>query len=233
MSVTVIFDLFHTLVSPEAHWPAGFSRERAAAEALGVDADLLTRFWEGFGQDRYAGRSVVELLEAVAESQGKTLTAEDLRSALEVYGRYHDRALTSPRPDVIGGLRTLRERGCRLAVLSNADDREVAAWDRSPLSELIPTACFSYAIGFTKPDPEAYRAVLRRLSADPPSVVFVGDGGSGEFDGAREVGIGRIICVTGFGTPGGLRSSQAIDEASILADVVVPTVAELPSVLLG
>lgn len=231
MPIAIIFDLFHTLVSPEDQWPTGFRREYAAAETLGIDPEMLAAFWEGPGQDRYVGRPVVDLLRRAALDQGVVPTAQALASALDVYGRYHDRSLAVPRPEVVRGLLALAGEGYRTGLLSNADDREVAAWHRSPLSELVPVACFSNAIGVVKPDPAAYGIILGRLAADPESVVFVGDGGSGEFQGAREAGIRRIVCITGFGTVNGLRPHRAIADASVLADAVIPSVADLPKVL--
>lgn len=231
MACVIIFDLFHTLVSPEDHWPAGYNRERAAAEALGIDPAALAGFWDGPGRDRYTGTPVAQLLEAAVLDQGMEVKDGAMVMALEGYGRYHDRALRSPRPAVIRGLRALSEAGSALALLSNADDREVAAWRRSVLAGLIPAAWFSFEMGAAKPDPAVYRRVLAGVSGDPSSAIFVGDGGSDEFGGARAAGVGRIVCVTGFGTPDGLRRHEAISQASLLADETVDSVAELPGLL--
>jgi FMN phosphatase YigB (HAD superfamily) len=62
-------------------------------------------------------------------------------------------------------------------------------------------------------------------------VVFVGDGGSQEFEGARGAGIEKIVCVTGFGTDDGLRTHRAIKEAGALANAVVSSIAEIPSII--
>lgn len=229
MSAAVIFDLFHTLVSPEDMWPAGFNRERAAAGALGIDPVLFEAFWRNTGRSRYTGASVARLLESAADVQGAVVTEGALEAALELYGRYHDLALASPRPEVTAGLAALRDAGHSLALLSNADDREVARWSESPLARLISTACFSFQIGVAKPDPGAYTTVLSRLDASARSIVYVGDGGSSEFEGARRAGIQTIVCVTGFGTPGGLRTLQAIEEASHIADHTVSSVADVAS----
>lgn len=231
MPSVIVFDLFHTLVSPEDFWPTGFSREGAAAEALGIDAPSLVAFWGGPGRSRYTGRPVGELMREAAYLQGVEVNEEDLVAALAVYGRYHDRALAAPRAEVITGLEALRDTGWHLGLLSNADNREVATWGDSPLSELVPTACFSYEIGMVKPHPDAYRAVLGCLEADPGSAVFVGDGGGLELEGARAAGIGMVVCVTGFGTPDGIRTHRAIEEAKTLADAAVLSVADLPGVL--
>ena len=233
MYTEIIFDLFHTLISPEDFWPADYSRERAAAQVLGIDDAFLAEYWNGPGRSRYLSRPVVDLFRDAAHRADVAVADESLAGALEMYGRYHDDALTAPRTDVVRGLEALREAGYRLALLSNADDREVSGWPTSPLSELIPIAGFSYRIGAAKPDPEAYRAVLDQLGNDPRSVIFVGDGGSQEFEGARRAGIERIVCVTGFGTDNGLRTHRAIERAAARADAVVSSVADLPSIIPG
>jgi putative hydrolase of the HAD superfamily len=231
MHTAIIFDLFHTLVSPEDFWPADYSREHAAAQAMGIDTAYLAEYWGGPGRSRYLNRSVGDLLRDAAHGTGVKVGDESLAAAVKMYGRYHDDALTDPRTDVVRGLDVLKGAGYRLALLSNADDREVARWPRSPLSELIPIACFSYQIGAAKPAPEAYRAVLDQLGSHARSVVFVGDGGSQEFEGARGAGIEKIVCVTGFGTDDGLRTHRAIKEAGALANAVVSSIAEIPSII--
>lgn len=231
MSTLVVFDLFQTLVSAEDWWPSDFVREVAAAERLGVDAIAFSSFWDGPARRRYVQAGVSNLMVQAAQIQGVAISAHQLDAALNVYGRYHDEALMRPRPEVLTGLEILRSAGCQLALLSNADEREVAGWSLSPLARLIPLACFSYSIGAQKPSSAAYATVLHRAGVSAASAVFVGDGGSSEFEGARQVGFGRVVCVTDFGSPKGLRPHTEIVKASELADETIASVADLPALL--
>lgn len=233
MSTLVVFDLFQTLVSPEDWWPSGYVRERVAAEALGVDPVAFGSFWDGPARRRYLETGVGRLMAEAALMQGVEVSADQVEEALNVYGRYHDQALANPRPEVMDGLEVLQSTGSPLALLSNADEREVAGWATSPLARLFPLACFSYLIGAEKPSATAYESVLDRSGVAAGSAVFVGDGGGREFEGARKVGFGRVICIAGFGTRNGLRPHAEIAKSSELADETIASVADLPALMLS
>jgi FMN phosphatase YigB (HAD superfamily) len=44
-----------------------------------------------------------------------------------------------------------------------------------------------------KPEPEIYRLAMRNLSVGPADCIFVGDGGSEELRGARDLGITTVM----------------------------------------
>ena len=52
-------------------------------------------------------------------------------------------------------------------------------------------------ISCTKPDPAIYRDCLARMQVRPEHALFVGDGGSDELRGARDVGLTTVF-VTGM-----------------------------------
>ncbi len=129
----IVFDLFHTLVDPEDFRPRDFDRVEQVARVLGVEAAAFRRFWEGqlaelvVCPDRPADRAA-----AYALAGGLQVTARQLTAVDDILGRYQDLALEHPRPGVVAALEGLRERGYRLGLLSNAHERDVRAWDRSP-----------------------------------------------------------------------------------------------------
>ena len=203
-----------------------------AAEALGVDPVAFGSFWDGPARRRYLEAGIDQLIVEAALMHGVKVSADQVEEALNVYGRYHDEALANPRPEVLDGLERLSSTGTPLALLSNADEREVACWSSSRLARLIPLACFSYSIGAEKPSAAAYEAVLDLAGVAADAAVFVGDGGSREFEGARQVGFGRVVCIAGFGKRNGLRPHAEIAKSSELADETIASVADLPALLL-
>ncbi|RQX21271.1 HAD family hydrolase, partial [Micromonospora chalcea] len=86
-------------------------------------------------------------------------------------------------------LDALRERGHRLALISNATSETAEAWAAGPLARRFDVAVFSSAVGLAKPDPAIYRTAAQRLGVAPAECVYVGDGADGELAGAAAVGM--------------------------------------------
>ncbi|MFW5747970.1 MAG: HAD family hydrolase, partial [bacterium] len=66
-------------------------------------------------------------------------------------------------------------------------------WPGSPLEDLFDTVVFSCEAGYAKPEPEIYRIALERLGAEADEAVFIGDGSSGELEGARRAGLDTVM----------------------------------------
>ncbi|MFI2204896.1 HAD family hydrolase [Streptomyces sp. NPDC020192] len=98
-----------------------------------------------------------------------------------LYERHMTPAAWSPYPDAAEVLRTLRERGIGVGVVSNI------GWDVRPvfrehgLDPYVDAYVLSYEHGVQKPDPRLFSVACAALGADPREVVMVGD--SKEADG--------------------------------------------------
>jgi FMN phosphatase YigB (HAD superfamily) len=99
------------------------------------------------------------------------------------------RIVTEVEPEVLDLLRGLRDRGLRLAVISNCAVEEVSAWSSSPLAPLIDAAVFSCEAGYAKPDAAIYLDACDRLEVAPSGAWYVGDGDGQELHGAARVGM--------------------------------------------
>ncbi|WP_030340221.1 HAD family hydrolase [Streptomyces sp. NRRL S-1022] len=92
-----------------------------------------------------------------------------------LYDRHMAPAAWSPYPDAEKVLRTLRERGVGVGVVSNI------GWDLRPvfrahgLDAYVDAYVLSYEHGVQKPDPRLFSAACAALGADPRRVVMVGD----------------------------------------------------------
>ena len=99
-------------------------------------------------------------------------------------------------PDAGPTLAELRERGLRLALLSNTH------WPRSfhehflerdGLDQLIEARLYTSEMEFQKPHPAAFRAALEAVGVgDPGRAVFVGDRPWDDIHGARGVGLRTV-----------------------------------------
>jgi putative hydrolase of the HAD superfamily len=106
-------------------------------------------------------------------------------------------------PEMVDYLRSLKERGLRLAMLTN----NVAEWEprwRSmlPVDEIFELVVDSAFVGMRKPEPEIYELTLERLGLTAPECVFVDDIDI-NCEAARELGMHAVHFVS---------SEQAIAE---------------------
>ena len=218
----MIFDLFHTLTSLET--TPGDSLP-TTYETLGVDKDLWRdQLWKN-SDDRLKGKlqDPFEIVASMAHAIDPEISNELVSEA--VHNRIHnfeDALLHVPR-GVVCVLRTLRALGKKIGLVSNADAMEAAAWERSPIAPLFDSVVFSCEVGLVKPQREIYELSLRRLGVTAETALFVGDGGSNELIGAKDIGLTTVM-ITGIVSE---LWPEKIPERRRHADYVIEKLAEL------
>jgi len=188
----VIFDLFHTLTSLE--WSQG-TAQPLTHQLLGVPREAWNEQLFFRSRDRLVGRQTdaVDIVTDMARAIDPAITDEVIAAAVENrIARFAD-ALAAIPPATQAVLAELKARGKRIGLLSNADVMEVAAWSASPIAGAFDSELFSCHAGCCKPEPEIYRLSLEQLGVSSSEAVFVGDGGSNELSGARDVGLTTIM----------------------------------------
>jgi putative hydrolase of the HAD superfamily len=219
----VLFDLFHTLVCVPS--PASLGQP-SVSEILGVpSAEWLHHFYEADTHGRALGRVVdaVEAMRMVAHSIDPTVPEERIRDAVAMRQQCFELGLVEVEPLILDALDRLRAAGIRTGLVSDAAADDVESWDRSPLAARLDVAVFSYQVGVRKPDPRIYRLALDALAIKPTEALFVGDGGSNEHRGARDLGM-RTVLVTRFASHW---PSAVLDERRPYADFELPDVPAL------
>lgn len=218
----LVFDLFHTLIDPERFRPRSFHRVQATAELLGLDGEHFAEFWRERHKalNRDSRLTVKHELRRYLLAQGKEVEEAKLLQADELMGRYQEMALLQVEPKVVEVVAALHQH-FRLGLLSDAHEREIRNWDRSPLQPHFDVACFSCKIGFAKPDERAFAAVLDRLGVEANEAVYIGDGGSQEFQGARSIGFQSIVFLRAYVSSNGLRTPEQLDALEAQADIVL------------
>ncbi|HTO24594.1 MAG TPA: HAD family hydrolase [Gaiellaceae bacterium] len=93
--------------------------------------------------------------------------------------------------DTIPALRTLREAGLKIGLVSNSA-RDVAAFAVHHALE-IDAGLSSFHHGKSKPHESIFRAVLALLDVDAADAVMVGDAVEEDLEGARAVGMRAIL----------------------------------------
>ena len=143
----------------------------------------------------FVGNGVAKLIERAV---GKEHLAEKENVLAAFRERYaaHCADKTAPYEGVISLLQTLRERGIKTAVLSNKPDAVVKSLSTRYFGGLLQESVGeNEAAGIRKkPAPDALYEVMKNLSADPETTVYVGDSDV-DIQTAKNAGI-DCICVT-------------------------------------
>ena len=90
-------------------------------------------------------------------------------------------------------LKMLRQRGYRLAVLSNNDSRLRSVLNDHNIASLFDEIFISSELGVEKPDPAIFRAVEQTMSENPSAFLHLGDSHSRDFEGAQKAGWSALL----------------------------------------
>jgi putative hydrolase of the HAD superfamily len=155
------------------------------AELAELDEDkFANRYW--------ASRPAYDAGCAAADYWARVLdqntVAAELRDAL-VEADMHSWTQLDQR--VLDLLTTERQRGTRLALLSNAPHELADAVSALPAFTVFDELFFSSRLGQVKPDPEIFRLVLDRLDEPAAGVVFVDDRAE-NIVAAQRIGLGTL-----------------------------------------
>lgn len=217
----VIFDAYGTLL--DVHAAMAKHADRLGPNWRQISADWRAKQVEyswvrsmvGPSQHRDFWRLTQEALEVVAEQHGiadAALKADILTSyrKLDTY------------PEVPDMLRTLKERGLSLAILSNGEpDMLHEAVGAAGIAPLLDAVMSVESVRVYKPDPRVYRLPARRFHLAPREMGFVSSNPWDLF-GAYELGF-RAIRVNRSGAP---------DEYGLRGHVPeLKSLAELPALL--
>lgn len=217
----VLFDLFHTLTDVGSRWIEG----PTTADVLGVSPAAWTEQLLVHSPERVVGieRDPVRMITKMARALDATISDETIARAVDNRLARFKSALMKIPEDNLDTLRGLKAQGKKIGLISNADVSEVLAWDKSPLAPFFDSVIFSCHAACAKPDARIYELSLRELDLSPDDALFVGDGGSGELQGARDVGLVTVM-MTGV-----IKHTwpEVIDERRSQCDFVVERLTEL------
>ena len=191
MIKAVIFDMFETLVT--LFTGRTYFSEHIAAD-LNQPIEAFRKCWHETEKDRTLGKYSME--------EGLSITLKNLGA----YSPENVQLVCRKRREALGDtfkaipseslwlLKTLREKGYKVGLITNtfSDERDMIL--ASPLYPLFDAAMISYEQGLLKPDPEIYRRAMLALGVEPENCLYVGDGGSHELQAARSLGMQAIQC---------------------------------------
>jgi len=238
----VLFDMGGTLLdfNPEhIPWPewerAGLegacaylaSRGYALSTATVIDTfinafiDGLPERWERAAQGKENLRLGDVLREACAACDGRPSQAE-MDAAIARYIAPLD-ARVALYEDTHATLAALRERGLRLALVSNTmwpGEYHRRELERFGLMPYLRLALFSADEGVWKPQPGIYRRALNALGVEAREAIFVGDQPEYDVLGAQRVGLRGVYKHNG--------RARATD---VCPDATIAQLSELPALI--
>ncbi len=190
----VVFDYFGTLTRMLS--PAAFKDGlQPLANALGVPGPDLERAMHGSFSERSSGEwgTFEETMIRLAGVLGATPTPSELDGALDARLRSQRILVDRLREDSVPTLRTLREMGLKIGLISDCTHELPLFWNELPIAPFFDALRFSVEEGTKKPDPSLYLSVASALGVSTDECLYVGDGGSNELEGARAVGMDAIL----------------------------------------
>ena len=194
----VIFDLFGTLIhlqrdtNPYLQLCRAIGSSKLIRESLVVDAPSLADFCVHLG---------VAFPPNLAEMQ------RDLESDIDSAAIF---------PDSLPTLQSIRNRGLRVALISNLASPYKLAVAQLDLESHFDVVLYSCDLGIAKPDPEIYNAALSQLGTSPKSTLMVGDSKRSDVDGPMSCGIRGLLIDRDGKQSGGLVLRALTDITSFL-----------------
>lgn len=170
----IFFDLFDTMVRVDRGiLEPYFDRE---TDRMGDNGTLKN------------AKETIEHLSKINPSMPKGYSNDQLA---KYYENCMSNSLKNAPKDVLKMLKSLKEAGYKLCVISDAAYVDIAGWSKSPLSKYFDKTIFSCEVGYVKPDPKLFETALRAMG-NPQHTVFIGDGGHEELQGAQKAGMQTI-----------------------------------------
>ena len=187
-----LFDFFGTLTQSVQRGP----QHADIARSLGCDPDAVLGVLDRSFRARARGLfgSAEATLRWVSEQAGGNPDSCTLRAAIDARIRAL-RADTRLRPEAVGALQHLKDRGIRTAVISDCTHELPAFLPQLPVAPLLDARVFSVEVGRCKPDPAMYLTACWELGVPPEECLYIGDGGSRELSGAAELGMTSLRLV--------------------------------------
>jgi 2-haloacid dehalogenase len=219
----IAFDAYGTLFDV-------FSVTALGEELFPGKGDALAQLWRLkqlqysvlrslMGRHRDFWRLTEDGLVYAAKSLGLDLTADKRARLLEAY------LTLAAFPDVKPGLAALKERGLRLAILSNGEPRMLESAARSAgIVDLLDAILSVEEVKIFKPSPRVYQLAPERLRVPPGDLGFVSSN-CWDVAGAASTGLQTFWIQR--------RAAEPPEELGFTADHIVSTITDLAALVRG
>ncbi len=202
----VLFDATETLFTPHPSVGAVYARVAAdfgiTLDAAAVDAAFADEARQVMNQLRSDGCAVWEnesgarafwrrLVEALFQRLANRPCSGTCFQA--VYDAFEKPDAWRVYDDVVPALDSLRDRGLKLGIVSNFDERLYKVVEALGLLKYFALVLPSTDAGVSKPDPRIFLSALRAMKVRPNAALFIGDDPDTDAAGAAAAGMECLL----------------------------------------
>ncbi len=186
MIKAVIFDMYETLITLFDN-PLYFGTQMAAD--TGISEEKFQKIWRAEEKKRTIGKvTLEELLEKVLR-ENNCFSAEKMNYILKKRIHCKEEAFEHLHIEIIPMVKTLKENGILIGLISNCFSEEAMVIKKSVLYPFFDAVCLSFDEGIQKPDPAIFERCIEKLGVGADECLYVGDGGSNELEAAQTFGM--------------------------------------------
>ncbi|MBN2038509.1 MAG: HAD family hydrolase [Spirochaetes bacterium] len=187
---TIFFDLFHTLT-----YPGIINNEINEWNLFNIPEKLWIQHSINTYEIRGTGRikDPKKIIESILKSANIDFDQKKIEEAAHLRIEKFKKCLKAIKTNILNTLQHLHDSGIKLCLISNADAIDIMGWQDSPLHKYFRYAVFSCEVGIIKPDREIYEYALIKMRVNGEKCLFVGDGGSNEFIGAKMLNMDTLM----------------------------------------
>jgi putative hydrolase of the HAD superfamily len=183
----VVFDLFETLVTESGINP---TRAGSLGPVLGLEPRAYKQEWKARRPRVVTGEiGFADALIEISELLNGTADPALARQLADDRIREKCAAFDNIPAEIASLVHRLAGRGLKLGVISNGFAEDVQPWAGCALAPRFARVAFSCYERCAKPEPQIYRRMAERLDADPARILYIGDGGDDELNGADRAGL--------------------------------------------
>lgn len=195
----VVFDAVGTVIFADPPIHMAYHRIGRKHGSAVTPEEALRRFREAFQSRSAPGNGILttnedrerafwwEVVEAVLPDVTDKQTCFD-----ELHAYFARPTAWGCFVDVADTLAALHALGLKLAMASNFDVRLHSVVDGHPELASVQTRVISTEVGFKKPSPDFFRALIDRCGAEPHEILMIGDDWNDDIVAARSVGLQAI-----------------------------------------
>lgn len=192
MIKAVIFDMYETLITLFDS-PLYFGTQMAAD--AGIPEENFQKIWRAEEKNRTIGKvTLEELLEKILR-ENNCFSEEKMNYILKKRIHCKEEAFQHLHIEIIPMLKTLKENGILIGLISNCFSEEAMVIKKSILYPFFDAVCLSFDEGIQKPDPAIFERCIEKLGVKADECLYVGDGGSDELEAARALGMHAVQAV--------------------------------------
>jgi len=199
----VFFDAGGTLFRPYPSVGAVYARV-AAQHGVSVDADHVEKVFHAKWHERNGLTNLAGLSSEKIEREWWHALVRDIFGNLgqfkdfeaffqELYDLFAQAECWRLYDDTVPVLKHLKEKGVRLAIISNWDHRLFSIVKQLGLSEYFEQVTASSAIGSAKPGKRIFEAALEGMRISANSSLHVGDSLEDDYHGATRAGLKAVL----------------------------------------